>query len=270
MQYIKVLAQDLLHRGYQWKFGLNSIEVFDDSNGCTPDALYVCEIKNFFTWMTLYPNTSWVGYVTIPEDAQVVIMEDKIKTNKVILHEQLFSLVEFIDIAIERGADINDTAGVALRWASECGYLDIVERLVKYGADVHVLDDFALRYASGNGHLTVVEFLIKNGANVHARDDNALYYAYYNQHLDVVEYLIKNGTDAHSENGNVLKWASANGHLDVVELLVKYNVNITGSAIRLAYRHHHLHIVNYLIKHSPNCWIYMNYYLAILERAINT
>jgi hypothetical protein len=169
-QYIKVLTNDLLHRGYQWKVGLNEIDVFNSSNECTSNALYICEIKDFFKWMTLYDNNKWVAYVTIPEDAQIVIMENKIKTNKVILHEPLMSLVEFIDIAVKNDIQYH----TAFCWACENNYLDVVECLIKNGANIHALDDAALSNASSSGHLAVVECLIKHGANVHANNDEAL------------------------------------------------------------------------------------------------
>jgi len=214
-QYIKVLTNDLLHRGYQWKVGLNEIDVFNSSNECTSNALYICEIKDFFKWMTLYDNNKWVAYVTIPEDAQIVIMENKIKTNKVILHEPLMSLVEFIDIAVKNDIQYH----TAFCWACENNYLDVVECLIKNGANIHAQNDEALRYASENGHLAVVKLLIYNGCDIHANDEYALIGASVNGHLEIVEYLISNGADIHAQNDWALRWASEYGHKDVVKYL---------------------------------------------------
>ena len=165
-QYIKILTKDLKHRGYQWKFGLNELspyEIFNNINECTSNALYICEIKDFFKWISLYRNTSYVGYVTIPEDAKIVTMEDKIKTNKVILNEPLIHLVEFIDIAINNGANIHFENDLALRLASHNGHLEVVKYLISRGANVHARNDLALRHASDNVHLDIVECLIANG-----------------------------------------------------------------------------------------------------------
>jgi hypothetical protein len=137
MQYIKILRKGLNHYDYQWKIGLNEIDVFNTSNECTKDALYICEVKDFFRWMNLYRDIEWVAHATIPEDAQTITMEDKIKTNKVILHEPLIPLVDFIGIAVNNGADINARNNDALSWASERGNLEVVECLIKNGANVN-------------------------------------------------------------------------------------------------------------------------------------
>ena len=104
-QYITILTKDLKYKEYQWKYGLNEIEHFniekeytaspegnekelfntesDESKANTKvdvtDALYVCEIKDFFKMMPLHPNIAYVGYVTIPDDAKIVVTENKIK-----------------------------------------------------------------------------------------------------------------------------------------------------------------------------------------------
>ena len=195
-QYIKVLTKDLKHREYQWKFGLNKLrpeEVFDTKNECTHNAFYVCEIKDFFKWMTLYTNMAYVGYVTIPEYAQIVIMEDKIKTNKVILHEPLIPLVDFIDIAITNNADVHTCDDNALRWASDNGKLDIVKSLIKYGADVNTYHCQAFRMACYSGHLDIVECLIANGVDIDEYKDEALSRAHVNGHYNIVNLLIKHG-----------------------------------------------------------------------------
>ena len=159
VQYIKLLTINLKHRDYQWKFGVNNIKHFNTENECTSNALYVCEIKDFFKWIILYPNMKWVGYVTIPEDAQIVVMDDKIKTNKVILHEPLIPLVDFIHTAIEHGADIHAYNDNAIIWASRYGHLAIVELLIKHGAVVGV---DSIRCSAGNNHSQIFEYLIKH------------------------------------------------------------------------------------------------------------
>jgi ankyrin repeat protein len=246
-QYITILTKDLKYKEYQWKYGLNEIEHFniekeytaspegnekelfntesDESKANTKvdvtDALYVCEIKDFFKMMPLHPNIAYVGYVTIPEDAQIIRMEYKIKTNKVILNKQLNNLIDFIYIAIKSGADINTNINDFFNWASEYGYLDIVEYLINHGADIHTWNDFAVRYASLNGHLEVVKCLVSRGANIHTFNDEAFCRAARNGHLPIVEYLIAHGADIHADNDKALRYASLNGHKEVVEWLIK-------------------------------------------------
>jgi len=105
-QYIKILTQDLLHRKYQWKLGMNELNE-PLEHKYRYGGFYVCDIKEFFRWIPIYPNMAWVSYVTIPDDANKIVMERKIKTDKVILNGPLIPLIEFIDIAVKNGADIN-------------------------------------------------------------------------------------------------------------------------------------------------------------------
>ena len=222
VQYIKVLTQDLKHREYQWKFGLNSIDAFNTTNECTSNALYVCEIKDFFKWILLYPNIAYVGYVTIPDDAKIVVTENKIKINKVILNGPLIPLFDFVDVAIKHGANIHHNNDVVLRLASGLGYLDIVKCLVNHGADIHARNDEAICVASENGHLDVVEYLIKHGIDVHTNNSYCICCASHNGHLAVVECLIKYGADIHACNDDALRWAYKNGHSDIVKCLIKH------------------------------------------------
>ena len=172
---------------------MNSIKSFNTTNECTSNALYVCEIEHFFRWISLYDNTAWVGYVTIPDDAQIITIEDKIKTNKVILHEPLIPLVDFIDIAITNNADVHTCDDNALRWASDNGKLDIVKSLIKYGADVNTYHCQAFRMACYSGHLDIVECLIANGVDIDEYKDEALSRAHVNGHYNIVNLLIKHG-----------------------------------------------------------------------------
>jgi hypothetical protein len=265
-QYIKLLKQDLLHREYQWKFGLNSIEVFNTEKECTSDALYICEIKDFFTWMSLLTDIVYVGYVTIPEDAKTFIMEDKIKTNKVILHEPLISLVDFIDIAVKYQSDINaGSSGQVFKLASINGNLDVIKSFIKHGMDVN---KGTIYNAAHGGHLDVVELLIKHGADIHVGlpekvgdEDYALRLASSNGHLSVVELLLKHGANVHANNDYALQWASYYGHLAVVELLIKHGADVRAendAALLFATQKKHFAVIKCLISHGavrakPNC-----------------
>ena len=55
----------------------------------------------------------------------------------------------------------------ALRIASRCGNLPLVEFLVSKGADIHNGNNIALIWASYYGHLDIVKFLADKGANIH-------------------------------------------------------------------------------------------------------
>ena len=255
-QYIKVLTNDLKHRGYQWKIGLNELdpnEQFITENDCTPNALYVCEIKDFFKWINLYNNMAYVGYVTIPDDALITNMEYKIKTNKVILHEPLISLVEFVKILINSGTNINVYNYDPFHYASTGGNLDIVELLISNGANIHAREDYPLRAASLNGYLFIVELLLNHGADIHANDEEALCNASANGYLVIVECLIKYGADIHANNDQALRHASYNGHLNVIECLISHGADIHAkedSALICASRNGNLDVVKCLINNG--------------------
>ncbi len=61
---------------------------------------------------------------------------------------------------IIEGANIHADDDYALRWAAECGHLEVVKYLVEdHEANVHALNEWALRWAARNGHLEVVKYL---------------------------------------------------------------------------------------------------------------
>jgi len=70
-------------------------------------------------------------------------------------------------------------------------FLPGVKKALEMGANVHANNDWVLLYASNYGYIDIVELLLKNGANVHAQNDYALRYASENGHINVVKLLKK-------------------------------------------------------------------------------
>jgi len=66
---------------------------------------------------------------------------------------------------VERGADLHAENDCALRWAADCGHLEVVKYLLERGADLHAENDWALRWAARNGYLEVVKYLLEYGAD---------------------------------------------------------------------------------------------------------
>lgn len=68
-----------------------------------------------------------------------------------------------------------------------------IEKLLVLGVDVHVYDDCALRWASQNGYVEIVEVLLEAGADVHVFEDDSLYLAGENGHISVAVKLVEAG-----------------------------------------------------------------------------
>ncbi len=236
MEFVKVLTSNLVHRNYQWKIGRNDLPPnvkFNNKNACTNDALYICRIEHCLEWITLCPDIKWIAYATVPDDADTVVMRNKIKASSVVLHEPLISIVDFIPIAIAKGADmhaekaVNTTAGEIFLWASSYGHTDIFcyimdkypqskrvnttafqtaslygcTKIIKYiiekgiDVDVHANVEYAFRKASACGHFEIVQFLVeKCNVDIHADDSYALKWASYFHHSNVVNYLMEKGS----------------------------------------------------------------------------
>ena len=93
----------------------------------------------------------------------------------------------------KRGIDITADDNLAIQWASNNGYLNIVKYLVSQGADVTANNNFAIQWASISGHLKIVKYLVSQGADITANDNDAVQWASKNGHLEIVNYLVKHG-----------------------------------------------------------------------------
>jgi len=101
-----------------------------------------------------------------------------------------------MDIAIKKGADVNVSNGVVMRYAAELGLKDEVARLLKLGANPKANDSAAFRWACAKGHLEIVEMLHKAGADIHSIGDCGLQWAMNSKAkhaTKVVDYLTKAG-----------------------------------------------------------------------------
>ena len=75
-------------------------------------------------------------------------LDDEDKKN--ILHAKI---PDDFDIAKILGISVRYDNDFALKYASQNGYLDVVEFLVDKAADIHNCNEVSLKYASRNGHL---------------------------------------------------------------------------------------------------------------------
>jgi len=89
-----------------------------------------------------------------------------------------FGFRRLVKLEIEMGADVNKPHGphqlTPISWASQSGYLDIVEVLLKNGANLRCSStngDTPLSYAIRMGHLEIVELLLSHEAQQHSTID---------------------------------------------------------------------------------------------------
>ncbi|CAC5418977.1 unnamed protein product [Mytilus coruscus] len=123
----------------------------------------------------------------------------------------------------------------ALHYASEKGYLEIVEFLYDIGCKMDVINasgKSVLHAACRGGNEDTVEFFLKRGCDPNHTDNNGdtpLFVACERSNIEVVKILIKYHCDVNKINiggCNALQKACLNGHANIVDILLKNNINI--------------------------------------------
>lgn len=97
-KYYRILNTDMIHRGFQWKIGLNVDPIkFDSIVECGPGGLYFCDKSDISTYIDKH---TLVAGVTIPDDAQVKFYDYKAKASKLIIDTpvSLWSLADDMKI----------------------------------------------------------------------------------------------------------------------------------------------------------------------------
>ncbi len=153
------------HGNYPYRLGLNSLkynnEIFDASPHCVAGGLYYCKLENILDYSN-YGHT--LCFVSIPDDAQVVQIGNKFKTDRFVI-DQMFDLRDAQTWEFFEHVVITDET---LCSAVQYGYLHMAKFLVARGADIHAGNDSALRLAALYGHLDIVQFVVDNDSALHA------------------------------------------------------------------------------------------------------
>jgi hypothetical protein len=90
---------DVLKNGdYVYKMGLNIMNNFNESPSCTPNALYFSNIENIHKFVS---HGNILFEVCYPNDANIIQIEDKFKTNKLILVNEITDFDFLHNIYIE-------------------------------------------------------------------------------------------------------------------------------------------------------------------------
>ncbi|KAJ3312474.1 hypothetical protein HDV04_003074 [Boothiomyces sp. JEL0838] len=162
--------------------------------------------------------------------------------------------LEYIQKLFQKAIDFTLADNFAIKWATEVGYLDLVNILLDHGIDPSIDDNYPIRFAARNGNLDIVQVLLNHDSvNPAANNNSPLTLAARNGHTEIVEILLKHPlVDPSAFENYAVRYASENGHLDVVLLLLQdERVNPSGYdnyAIRNAARNGHLDIVKLLLK----------------------
>jgi hypothetical protein len=83
VKYVKILSSDHRHHNFQYKEGLNvDILPFNYDTICGAGGLYFTTIEHVYKFLEYGP---YIADVEIPEDAQVVHLNDKSKADKIII-----------------------------------------------------------------------------------------------------------------------------------------------------------------------------------------
>ncbi len=213
--YFKITGNNL--GNYPYRIGLNTLkhndETFNTEMMCGPGGLYFTTAKNIFGFV-------YCGHelciITLPKDAQVVQVINKIKSDKIIIEKKMLLWDgKTLDYLVSMGADANVDDSFVVRWACLHGYLFILQRLIEeMNATIH---KYALACAAYNGHLDIVRYLVSMGADINAEQERALHAAATCGHLNVVEYIFSIGVKVLYLD--IIESAYEYGHMDIVQFI---------------------------------------------------
>ena len=194
-KFYKILPEDLICRGFQYREGLNI-----DTKKITPyrcdNGLHFADEKYILYFCD---NGTRIAEVEIPKDAFVYHFDDQSKADRIILKNirPLWS-VDTIEALIREGVNFDLYKNFMLCEAAYNGSLETIQYLVENGADIHADNDNALSCSAQAGHLELVKYLVEQGADIHAYDDDALHQASEYGHFDIVKYLVEHGANIHA------------------------------------------------------------------------
>ncbi len=187
MTYYKLIGSNKTR--YKYTPGLNTLndEPFNPDPNCRGGGFYFCKPEHLFLWLR---HGDKVCELTIPLDANVVELKYKLKTDKIFIkHVYDLNQCSTLEYLLWKGVDMRIHNDYPLRYASESGYVHLVNFLVtRVGCRML---DWAVRLASIHGQTNVVQFLVDKGADVTSMNNYTLRYAIENNCLDVVQFLVE-------------------------------------------------------------------------------
>lgn len=161
-------------------------------------------------------------------------------------------LIQDFDKVKIRGFNTKDNINTALIYACGFDQLDIVKYIVEEFNINHETNTQAIIWASNKGYINIVEYLFESYNNA----TEILISASNYNHLDIVKLAINNGADIRAENDKALINACRNGNLEMVKLMNIKGINDkaiieTNFILRMQHdidkRQNYYNIIEYLV-----------------------
>lgn len=103
MPFYKIMREDCIHHGFQYKTGLNIDKIrFSPRGSCKPGGMYFT-CRNILSYIDYGP---YICKVTIPDGAKIYCEGGKFKANKFILGRKMRITSKVLIRLLEEGADL--------------------------------------------------------------------------------------------------------------------------------------------------------------------
>lgn len=260
---------------YSVKFGFEGVLSLCRKRGRNTHEPRINAILSRYGWIAIQiarelKRKQFLGELleVVPEfDATWVEDESQLSSSTLLQSVRVQRLHVALFLLGRDGTDINETdfsGRNPMSWASEHGFIEVVEALIECNADPDSRDNSnrtPLSYAAEKGNATIVRILIENGAFPDAKDSTArtpLHFACLNGHRAVAELLLSTNRatiDAMDNSRDTpLVLAAGCGDVPTIELLVGKGASVGGEAMLQASAMGHVDVVRLFLEHyvPPN------------------
>ncbi|AVL95253.1 ankyrin repeat protein [Moumouvirus australiensis] len=225
--YFKITNEHEIHHNHKYETGLNILDgEFNEIGSCVSGRLYFCKPKHILKYIEhgIYLREVFIDPTHLKNtnnlELKCIKDDDKFGANMIYLGQRYnLSDPKTFQFLESLGVNISQNTSRILYWASEKGFIDIIEYLINSGIDHKVDNEYSLRLACKHGHFNLVKYLIECGSNFRIFNDCALRWSAEYGHYEIFKYLIQLGCDLNSESDYALKYASKNNHKEIIEYI---------------------------------------------------
>ena len=241
----KILSQNMIMKGFRYQIGVNE----EVNHSCSEKGLHFSTVQDIGCYLDYGEK---LAIVTVPNNEKIYVDAHGFHAYRLNI-ERILPLNKSAawEFLMKNGAPISGQKPLAICYAAQKGYLDVIKYLYENGADITARSQFPVRWAAKNGHLEVVKYLHKNGADITAFDNFAVRWAAAGGYLEVVKYLHENGADITAHGNEAICRAVAGGYLAMVKYLHRHGADIAACdhrIVRWAAKYGYTDIVRYLHK----------------------